>query len=170
MPPQNAAPAIPARLRAIAAYLAFRTIPLDPRAMLTHFERYGVTEDLFAVEEDFAALVDRFAEVVSEDFLPTPAQQRQAMRLVREALTTLVERIETGRIDGRAARLDAHGCGCVLQIFADVIDNPAWKMLRYDEDVPLLIERFVWHVRPGETHHTCATLALVREWALRALG
>ncbi len=159
-----------ARLRAIAAYLAFRSIPLDPQAVLCHFERNGTTEDLFAVEDDFCALLDRFTQRVRADFLPTRAQQRQAMCLVREALATLVERIETGRIDGRAAQLDDRGCGCVLVILADVIDAPAWRTLREDEDAPLVIERFVWHVQSGETHHTCPTLALVREWTLRALG
>src|SRR5260370_26699180 len=92
------------RLRAIAAYPAFRSIPLDPHAVLCHFERNGTTEDLFAVEEDFCALLDRFTEPVRTDFLPTRAQQRQAMCLARAALATLVERIETGRIDGRAAQ------------------------------------------------------------------
>ena len=159
-----------ARLRAIAAYLAFRAIPLDPQAVLSHFERHGITDALFAVEDDFYALLNRYLEQVCADFLPTWAQQRQAVSLFCEVLVTLVERIETGRIDGRAARLDDHGCGCILEILADAIDTPAWRTLRYDEDVPLIIERFVWHVQPGETYRTCPTLALVREWTLRHLG
>ena len=57
-----------ARLRAIAAYLAFRTIPFDPQVVLSHFERVGTSEDLFAVEDDFYALLDRFAERVCDDF------------------------------------------------------------------------------------------------------
>jgi hypothetical protein len=158
------------RFRAIAAYLAFRAIPLDPQAVLSHFERSGTTEGLLAVEDDFYALLDRFAERVCDDVLPTRPQQRQATCLVREALATLVERIETGRIDGRAAQLGDRGCGCILVILADIIDALAWRTLREDEDEPLLIERFVWHVLPGETHRTCPTLALVREWTLCSLG
>ena len=164
------ATAATARFRAIAAYLAFRAIPLDPQAVLSHFERNGITEDLFAIEDDFYALLDRFFERVCADFLPTRAQQRQAGHLFREALVTLVERIETGRIDGRAAHLDDCGCGCILVILADVIDLLAWKTLREHEDAPLIIERFVWHVQPGETHRTCPTLALVREWTMCSLG
>ncbi len=55
------------RFRAIAAYLAFRAIPLDPHDVLSHFERIGITEDLFAVEGDYFALLDRFAERVCGD-------------------------------------------------------------------------------------------------------
>ena len=163
-------PTTTARFRAIAVYLAFRALPLDPQVVLSHFERVGTAEDLFTVEDDFYSLLDRFAERVCDDFLPTRAQQRQAACLIREALATLVERIETGRIDGRAAHLDDRGCGCVLEILADVIDDLVWRTLREDEDAPLLIERFIWPVQPGETHYTCPTLALVREWTLRALG
>ena len=158
-----------ARLRAIAAYLAFRAIPLDPQAVLGHFERYGITEDLFAVDEAFHALLDRYFVRVSEDFLPTRAAQRQAENLFREALATLVERIETGRIYGRAAHLDDQGCSCALQILADALDT-RWQLLREDAAIPLVIERLLWHVQPSETHRTCPALALVRIWALRALG
>ena len=172
MPPsktQTQTPAATARLRAIAAYLAFRAIPLDAPALLSHFEHHSITDDLFAIDEEFHALLDRYFDRVCDDFLPTHAQQRQAVNLFREALATLVERIETSRIDGRAAHLDDRGCGCVLQILADALDT-SWQTLREDAEIPLIIERFLWHVQPGENHHTCPTLALVRMWTLRALG
>jgi hypothetical protein len=158
------------RWRAIASYLAVRAIPLDPQVVLRHFERVGSTEDLFTVEDDFYALLDRFAWRGCANAPPWPAQPRQAAYLVHRALATLVERIEVGRIDGHAAQLDDHGCGCILVLLASSIGDPAWRTLREHEEVPRLIERFVWHVRPGETHRTCPSLALVRAWTLLALG
>jgi hypothetical protein len=159
-----------ARLRAISAYLASRSLPLDPWAVLDHFERAGVTEDPSAVEADFFALLDRVAAQVRHALLPTPTRHGQAACVIREGLATLVERIETGRIDGRAAYLDERGCGCVLISLAEAVHAPSWMALREADDIPRPIERFVWHVRPGETHRNCPSLALVRAWVLRALG
>ena len=149
-------------------YLRFRQIPLDPAPLAAYLEQEGIAVSLFTIEDDCDALLERFDAAVYDDFLPTRTGQREAEALINTARQELLAHIEHGRIDGQHAELDDEGNGCLLAILADVLDRH-WSFLRLCEDDPLLIERFVYAVRPGDTHQGHPALALLRTWILRTL-
>lgn len=163
----------------LRTYLTFRAIPLDAEEIIRHFEQVGDDAvldhcDLFAIEDNFAALLDRFEERLRGEFLPTRHGLRQAQELVAQALREALACIEQGRIQGEGASPGRDESSGLLQILAgheDLVDLVSWTSLREDEDeaAPLLIERWLWHVEPGETSETCPALAILREWILRAL-
>lgn len=167
--PKPATAVVSTRLQTIADYLRFRSISVEPREVLAHLEATSIIESLEHLDSDYDSLIDRFAEMVDDFCWPAQSWRRDSARLFRETLQSVVTHIEQGRIDGRAAKMDDDGNGCILQILADAIEVP-WQGLRLDCDSPLPIERFIWHVRPGETHRTCVALALVRLWTLHMLG
>jgi len=151
-----------------ADYLRFRQIPFDPAPLAAYLEEQGIAESLFTIEGDCDALLERFDAAVYDDFLPTRTGQREAEALIRAARHELLTHIEQGRVDGECTELDDEGNGCLLAILADVLDRH-WSFLRMCEDDPLLIERFVYAVRPDDTHQSHPALALLRTWILRTL-
>ena len=154
-----------------ADYLRFRQIPLDPAPLAAYLEQEGIAASLFTIEDDCDALLERFDAAVYDDFLPTRTGQCEAEALIRAARHELLTHIEQGHVDGQRAELDGPGNGCLLAILADVLDRH-WSFLRLCEDDPLLIERFVYGVRPGDTHQSHPALALLHAWVpstLRAL-
>lgn len=155
-------------LKCAADYLRFREIPLDPAPLAAYLEQQAIVASLFTIEGDCSALLDCFDAAVYDDFLPTRAGQREAEALIGAARHELLAHIEQGRIDGQHAELDDRGNGCLLAILADVLDRH-WSFLRLCEDDPLLIERFVYGVRPGDTHQTHPALALLHTWIPRVL-
>jgi hypothetical protein len=155
-------------LERIADYLRFRQIPLDPAPLVAYLEEQGIAESLFTIEGDCDALLDRFVAAVYDDFLPTRAGRRKAEALITTAQQEFLAHIEHGRIDGQHAELDVHGNGCLLAILANVLDRH-WSFLRPCKDDPLLIERFVYGVRPGDTHDSHPALALLHTWILSTL-
>jgi hypothetical protein len=155
-------------LKCITDYLRFRQISLDPAPLAAYLEQQGIVASLFAIEDDCAALLDRFDAAVYDDFLPTRTGRREAEALISAARQELLAHIEHGRVDGEHAELDDEGNGCLLAILADALDRH-WSFLRLSEDDPLLIERFVYGVHPGHAHQTHPALAVFHTWILRAL-
>ena len=156
-------------LKCAADYLRFRQIPLDSAPLAAYLEQQGIVASLFTIEDDCAALLDRFDAAVYDDFLPTRTGQREAEALINSARQELLAHIGHGRIDGQHAELDVHGNGCLLAILADVLDRQ-WSFLRLSEDDPLLIERFLYSMRPGDTHKSHLALAVLHTWIARTLA
>jgi hypothetical protein len=155
-------------LKCTTEYLRFRQIPRDPAPLAVYLEQEGIAESLFTIEGDCAALLERFVAAVYEDFPATRTGQRRAAALIATARQVLLAHVERGRIDGQHDELDDEGSGCLLAILADALDRH-WSFLRLREDDLLLIERFVYGVRPGDTHQSHPALALLRIWILRTL-
>lgn len=106
----------------IARYLCARQIVRDPAALVACLDECGVTESLFAIEEDCADVLGRFVAAVYLDFPATASGRRRAEALCATAREVLLAHIARGRVDDERAGLDEQGNGCLLAILADMLD------------------------------------------------